>query len=86
MGIYLPGAGTLVSAVWPWAGIACSQGIPTDFYPPQMNVGMPNLLPLPLYATPCLCTSPPVSTSLLLLPIWMNVASLNPWLLVFHTA
>ena len=39
-------------------------------------------LPVP----PRLRASLPISMSLPLLPIWMNVASLNPWLLDFHTA
>ena len=34
----------------------------------------------------CLCASPPASATLPLLPIWMSVASLNPWLSDFHTA
>ena len=77
-------------AVWSGLGLgslASKVSLPI-FYPPHVNVGLPvpPPSPPPLYATPCLCTSPPVSTSLLLLPIWMNVASLNPWLLVFHTA
>ena len=34
----------------------------------------------------CFCTFLPVSTNPPFLPIWMNVASLNPWLSDFHTA
>ena len=74
MGIYLPGAGTLGWVFWSGAGITCSQGIPPNFFPPHMNVRPPIVLPL------CNFTSPPF------LPIWMNVASLNPWMLDFHTA
>ena len=70
MGIYLPGAGTLGCAVWFGAGIAGSQGIPPDFYPLHVNVGLPVSLLLPLCAIPCLPAPLP------LLPIWMNVASL----------
>ena len=33
-----------------------------------------------------LTASPPISTTPPLLPIWMNVASLNPWLSSFHPA
>ena len=71
--IYLPGAG---------AGIACSQGVPLNFYLPHVNVGLPLPVlppPLPLCATLCLLASLP------LLPTWMNVASLNLWLSNFHT-
>ena len=45
MGIYLPGTETLGCVVWPGAGIACSQGVPPNFYPPYMNVGL--LMPIP---------------------------------------
>ena len=84
MGVYLPGAGTLDSVVWPGAEIACSQGIPSDFYLPHVNVGPSVLLPQPLlvHTTPSLH---PISETLALEFIWMNVA-LNPWLLDFHTA
>ena len=34
---------------------------------------------------PCLKSSPPSCPSLPLLPVWMNVSSLTPWLSVFHT-
>ena len=79
MEIYLPGTGTLVCAVWPGAGIAHSQGILPHFYPPHVNVGLP--IP-PATATsppPKHCPLCPSSPSPPLLPIWMNMASLNPW-------
>ena len=86
MGIYLPRAGALGCGVWPGAGIACSQGNPPSFYPPYLNVGLSNpLSPPPLHSTPPLCASLPVSTTLPFLPVWMNVASLIPWLSDFHT-
>ena len=79
--------------VWFGARIPCSQGTPVNFFPPPVTVGPP--LPPPFHATPTaprhtcgsvpLCTSPPLSQSPPLLPAWMNVASLNPWLLDFHT-
>ena len=72
MGISRPGAGTLGCAVCPGAGIAHSQGIPADFYPPHMNVGppMPILPPLPpLCAILPLFASLPVSASLPFLPV-----------------
>ena len=50
MGIYLLESGSQVSAVWPGAGITCSQGIPPDFYLPHVNMGLP-VLPPPLCAT-----------------------------------
>ena len=34
---------------------------------------------------PCLTSSPPGCLSLSFLPVWMNVSSLTPWLLDFHT-
>ena len=40
MGLYLPSTGTLGYAVWPGAGIICSQGVPPDFYPPHVTVGV----------------------------------------------
>ena len=50
--------------VWPGAGIALSQGIPPDFYPPHMNEApsIP-LLPQPLHATLCLWPSSPLHIS-----------------------
>ena len=53
MWIYIPGAGALGCAVWPGAGITPSQGIPPDFYPPHVNVGLslPIPLPPPLWGT-----------------------------------
>ena len=74
--------GTLGYLFWSGAGIAHSQDLPPDFYPPCMNVGLPMpilLLLATLWVTLCLFASP------LLLPIWTNMASLNPWLLSFHT-
>ena len=42
---------------------------------------------LPWYSSCCLASSPLNSScpSLPLLPVWMNVSSLTPWLLEFHT-
>ena len=34
---------------------------------------------------PCCASSPPNCLSLPLLPVWVNVSSLTPWLLDFHT-
>ena len=74
--LYLPDAGTLGCGIWAGAGIACSRGIPPDFYPPHVKVGPP-ILPLlmPLCAALHLlgpgCLSPPI------LSVWMSVA-LNP--------
>ena len=63
MRLCLPSTGTLGCVVWPGAGITCSQGVPPDFYPPHMNVGLTGLLLLPLHETPCplsqLCVSTP---------------------------
>ena len=70
--------------VWSGAGISCSQDIPPDFYPSYINVGPP--VPPLLHDTLHLFTPLHAPTSLPLLHIWMNVASLNPWLLDFRTA
>ena len=86
MGIYLPHAGTLGITGWPGAGSSHYLGIPPNLYPPHMSVGLPipPLLLLLLHAThisspptPCLLASHSVSASPPLLPVWMNVASLN---------
>ena len=85
MGMSVPGTGTLGCVVWPGAVIVSSQGIPLDFYPPHVHMGLsiaPPLLPLSttghLHASGSLGLHP-------LLPIWMNVASSTPWLLDFNT-
>ena len=41
---------------------------------------------LPLHTISCLLISLPISVTLPLLPVWVNVVSLNPWLSNFHTA
>ena len=62
----------LCSLAWGWD---CSLlRYPLNFYPPQVDVGLPMLPPPPLCGTPRLQASPS------LLPIWINVASLNSWL------
>ena len=92
MGTYLPGTGTLHWVVWSGVGIPHSWDIPPNIHPPHVDVGPP--VPYP-------CTSPSYSAFshlsailnlsaslhlyLPLLRIWMNVTSLNPWLLDFHT-
>ena len=95
MGTYLPSNGILGWVVWSGTGIPCSWGIPPNFYPPSLKVGPPFLhLSVPLcifthlhlYSFPPLHASLWVSTSLTFLHIWMNVPSLNRWLLDFHTA
>ena len=86
MGLSILGAGTLHCAMWSGAGITHSLGIPPDFYPPCVSVG-PHILQLPLLLP--LCTIPhhlvPGSPTLPLLPVWINMASLHPWLLDLHT-
>ena len=80
MRIYLPGTGTLGCVLWPWAQIAHSQVIhhtwkwDCPFHCPFLC--MPQCISLPPHLSLCLHH---------LLPIWTNVASLNPWLLDFHT-
>ena len=75
--LYLPGAGTLGCLVWTGAKITNSQDIPPNFNPPYVNVE-PSIPPPPHP----LCPGPPPPPVLL---VWMNVASLNPWLSDFHT-
>ena len=63
------------------AAIPPSQGIFLDFYPPHMGMGLPILcfrMSPRVFASLCLSVSPP------LLPVWMSVASLIPWLLDFY--
>ena len=89
MGTYLPGAATLGWVVWSGDGIPHSWGIPSDFYPPHVDVGpcVPRLhATLHLHISPPLSASLHISVSPPLLPVWMNVASLNLWLSDFHTA
>ena len=56
---------------------------------PHANVGLPSMpaatLPTPVFQPlPCCESSPSSCLSLPLLPMWMNVFSLTPWLLGFH--
>ena len=82
MGIYFPDAGTLGFVVWLGAGISHSQGIPTDLFTTHKCGTICSTTATSQHHTvsPCISVTPP------LLPIWMNVASLNPWLLDFHIA
>ena len=93
MGIYLPGAGTLSWVVWCGAGILIPEASLLIFIY-HMFVGLPvpclqtsphlhaslrfsallHASPRLLHASPCIFVSSP------LLPSWMNVASLIPWL------
>ena len=73
----------LCSLSWVWD---CSlPRYPSSFYPPHVNMEPPTLSLL----LPPLCTTPhplfPNTPSPPLLPVWMNMAALNPWLLDFHT-
>ena len=70
---------------WPGAEIPHSQGVPPDFYQLHVNWHCPYCCcHCPLSGTtPCpLCHG---SLALPLLSVWMNMASLNPWLLDFHS-
>ena len=84
-------AGILGSAVWHWAGITCSQGVPLIFIHYTWMWDCLFCWPLP----PChLASSPtslhhntttplcPDSLSPPHLPVWMNIASLNSLLVV----
>ena len=85
MRLHLPSSGSLGCIIWPVAGIACSEGIPPNFYPACVNVGTAHLPLLP----PPLCTTPhpvrPGSITPSLPSIWMHVASFNPWWSDSHT-
>ena len=73
----------LCALAWGWDCLL--PRYPCPFYPPHVNVGPP--VPLPLLTAPdCFSPSAPISASLPLLSIWMDVVSLNPWLSDFHTA
>ena len=52
----------------------------------HVDVGPPVPISMPLCTTLLLHASPPISTSPPLLPIWLNVASLNSWFLEFNIA
>ena len=73
MGTYLSGTGNLGWVIWCGAGVPHSQDVPLDLYPPLMSVTLPVL---------CLH----IFTSLPLLPVWMNVTFVIPFLLDFHIA
>ena len=88
---YLPGSRILGWVVWSGVRIPHPRGILPGFYLPHGDMGPP--VPpvllhtiLHLHDSLHLSTSLHVSVSLPLLPAWINVASLNLWLLVFHTA
>ena len=78
MRLSLLDTGSFGWAVWSSAGIACTQGISPKSYPPHVNMA-PHIPPpqlLPLHTT--LCPLHPSFLSLPLLPIWMDMESLNP--------
>ena len=74
-GIYLSGAGTLGCVVWSGVGIAHFQDIP-----PICSIATAAAAFLHHTTHLLISVTPP------LLPVWMNVSSLNPWLSDFHTA
>ena len=66
------------------------QGLPATTLWGLLAVAWPallhNLPPLPVLQLPPFCeSSPPPLPVSVLLPVWMNVSSLSPWLLDFHT-
>ena len=73
--IYLLGTGTLGCVVWSEVGVTHSQGIPTDFYPPHMNVG-PSVPILPSCHL-----SVPHHRHHISLPLWPSYLSGWMWLL-----
>ena len=80
----LLGAGILACVVWPGAGLACSQDTPTQFLSTTHECGNTILPPHCLSVLHCMFIPYPSSTTSSLLPIWLNVSSLNPWLSDFH--
>ena len=81
-------------ALFPRTGIlGCAVCLTPQLFLPfylHAHVGLPGLpattLPTPvLQPLPCRKSSPPGCQSLPLLPVWMNVSSLTPWLSDFHT-
>ena len=56
--------------------------LPAAALPTVLHISPPGWVRQPL---PCRSSSPPGCLSLPLLPVWMNVSSLSPWLLEFHT-
>ena len=83
VGTHLIGTGTLGWVVWCGAGIPCFRGITPDINPPHVGVAPP----VPhLQTSQRLSASQHLSVSPTLLPVWMNVASLIPWLSNFHIA
>ena len=81
-------------ALFPWAGtLGCVVCLaPQLFLPvyPHGNVGLPSppATTSPTWSTSCHLSIHPLSPgclSLPLLPVWMKVSSLTPWLSNFHT-
>ena len=81
-------------ALFPCTGtLGCTVCVTPQLFHPvdlQASVGMPGLpvaalSALALQLLPCHESSPPSCPSLPLLLVWMNVSSLTPWLLEFHT-
>ena len=78
-----PCAGILGCSVCPvtWS-TSCCLASQLQLYPPPLHSPPPRwVCQLP----PCRDSSPSSCPSLPLLPVWMNVSSLSPWLLDFHT-
>ena len=57
-------------------------GLPVAAWPALLHNLPPHLV---CQLSPCHESSPPRCPSLPLLPLWMNVSSLSPWLLDFYT-
>ena len=81
LGVYFP-------ALEPW--VAWSVSLPSCSYlfirMQMWDCPLHQPLPIPvLWWPPCCESSPPGCPSPPLLPLWMNVSSLTPWLSDFHT-
>ena len=80
-----PGTGTLGCASVSLPSCS-SQFICTQMWDPQVRQPWPHWVrQLVLQPLPCSESSPPSCLSPPLLPVWMNVSCLTPWLLDFHT-
>ena len=90
MGFIFPSTGTLSCVVWPGAGISCPQDVSLIFihHTWMWDCVFGELLLLShshWLAVDTLCPLHPSSPFPPFLPVWMNIASLNPWLLDFNT-
>ena len=85
MRIYLPTTGTLGSTVQPGAGITLSPGIPPHVFSTTCERGPTCSTSHHRHLTTTTACRLAPAPSPTLLPVWMNIVSLYPWLLDSHT-